>query len=183
MTRDELNNEYFDWMYGLVNGDRYPSGRCSYRLLFMELHRLTFNYTFEMDANRASDGADLRYRFGSQNSYAKDDIKLYLDYRPCSVLEMMVALAIRCEEHIMDDPEIGNRTYQWFWNMVVNLGLGSMTDTEFNRKTVDDAIFAFMDHDYAPDGTGGLFKTSRANVDMRKLDIWYQMNNYLNDIL
>lgn len=40
-------------------------------------------------------------------------------------LEMIIALAIRLEEHIMDDPDIGNRTGQWFWDMIVSLGLGS----------------------------------------------------------
>lgn len=51
-------------------------------------------------------------------------IASYLDNRPCSVLEMIIALAIRLEEHIMDDPDIGNRTGQWFWDMIVSLGLG-----------------------------------------------------------
>ena len=42
-------------------------------------------------------------------------------YISCSVLEMMVALAICCEETYMDNPNIGNRTGQWFWNMVKNI--------------------------------------------------------------
>ena len=45
-------------------------------------------------------------------------ISAYLDNKTCSVLEMMIALAIRCEEHIMDDPDVGNRTGQWFWKDV-----------------------------------------------------------------
>ena len=43
---------------------------------------------------------------------------------------MMIALAIRCEEHIMDDPDAGDRTGQWFWSMLVSLGLGSMDEPE-----------------------------------------------------
>ena len=109
-------------MYQLVFDGRY-SKRLSYRKLLRELHRIEFTYSIPMDGNRAEDGVDLRYRFGYENGYSSSMISVYLDNRMCSVLEMMIALAIRCEEHIMDDPDIGNRTGQWFWNMIVNLGL------------------------------------------------------------
>lgn len=112
MTRSELNSEYFDWMCQLVCNRRYTRG-LSYQKLLRFLHNVDFNYTIEMDGNREEDGIDLRYRFGYENSYENAMISSYLDNSPCSVLEMMIALAIRCEEHIMDDPDIGNRTGQW----------------------------------------------------------------------
>ena len=37
MTRDELNNAYFDWMYQLVCDDEYSRG-LSYRKLLFLLH-------------------------------------------------------------------------------------------------------------------------------------------------
>ena len=114
MTKNELNDAYFNWMYQLVFDGRY-SKRLSYQKLLRELHRIEFTYSIPMDGNRAEDGVDLRYRFGYENGYSSSMISVYLDNRMCSVLEMMIALAIRCEEHIMDDPDIGNRTGQWFW--------------------------------------------------------------------
>ena len=120
MTKNELNDAYFNWMYQLVFDGRY-SKRLSYQKLLRELHRIEFTYSIPMDGNRAEDGVDLRYRFGYENGYSSSMVSTYLDNRTCSVLEMMIALAIRCEEHIMDDPDIGNRTGQWFWNMIVNL--------------------------------------------------------------
>ena len=119
MTRDELNNAYFDWMYQLVCDDEYSRG-LSYRKLLYLLHDTDFTFTIALDSNRYDDGIDLRYRFGNEQGYRDSMIASYLDNRPCSVLEMIIALAIRLEEHIMDDPDIGNRTGQWFWDMFVH---------------------------------------------------------------
>ena len=110
-------------------------------------------------------------------------IATYLDDRPCSILEMMIALAIRCEEHIMEDPEIGNRTGQWFWNMIVSLGLGHMTDDYFDLAYVEEAVRRFLNREYSRDGSGGLFTIERCPQDMRRIEIWYQMCMYLQTIL
>lgn len=182
MTKDELNNAYFEWMYQLVCNEQY-SKRLSYRKLLYLLHDTEFTYTIPMDGNRAEDGTDLRYRFGYENTYEAPMIAAYLDDRPCSVLEMMIALAIRCEEHIMDDPDIGNRTGQWFWNMIVNLGLSSMNDTKFNKNHVIEIIQRFMDREYRRNGEGGLFTVKHCREDLRSVEIWYQMCWYLDENL
>lgn len=83
----------------------------------------------------------------------------------------------------MIDSHYGNRTGQWFWNMIGSLGLGGMTDEKFNREYVTKVIENFNNRCYAADGQGSLFQVRRDNIDMRKLDIWYQMQAYLNDIL
>lgn len=82
----------------------------------------------------------------------------------------------------MDDPDIGNRTGQWFWGMIVNLGLGSMTDDLYDEKLVETAINRLLDRRYAPDGTGGLFTVKNCDRDLRKVEIWYQLCWYLNSI-
>lgn len=110
-------------------------------------------------------------------------IASYLDNRPCSVLEMLIALAFRCEEHIMTDPDIGNRMGQWFWNMIVSLGLGSMSDSRFDAAYTDDVISRFMNRKYKRNGEGGLFTVERCKYDMRTVEIWWQMNWYLDSIL
>lgn len=181
MTRDELIDRYFDWMYQLVVDDRYSNQ--SYRKLFVRLYDTEFTFTIPMDGNRAEDGVDLRYRFGREYSYPDAMIASCLDDRPCSILEMMAALAIRCEEHIMDDPDAGNRTGQWFWGMLVSLGLGSMDDAKFDRDYVDDVLIQFLNRDYARNGEGGLFTVEYADCDMRSVEIWYQLNYYLNEII
>lgn len=178
MGRDGLINDYFNYLCDWVCGDRY-SKAVSYNKLLMHLHSIEFRYSIPRDRNRARDGEDLRYRFATTIGY--DDIPPELD-GPCSVLEMMVALAIRCEETIMDDPAVGNRTGQWFWGMVTNLGLGSMHDTRFDRDLVDERIDIFLDREYEPNGRGGLFTVRNTTEDLRELEIWYQLMRYLNSI-
>lgn len=182
MTKDELSNEYFDWMYQLVCNDKY-NRRSSHKKLLCNLHNIDFVYILPMDENRASDGIDLRYRFGYECGYDDSMIAILLDDRPCTVLEMMIALSLRCEEYIMYDPENGDRIGQWFWEMIVSLGLGSMNDTNFDRDHTFDTITRFMNREYAPNGAGGLYTVDNPKQDMRTVEIWSQMCWHLNDIL
>lgn len=186
MTRNELENEYFEWLFNKVCADRY-SEEISFRKLLAHLHRTEFVYSISMDKNRASDGVDLRYRYSCEcnKSFSLRDEYIVSDFmnKPCSVLEMMIALAVRCEESIMDDPAKGDRTTQWFWGMVVSLGLGSMTDDVYDRRIVDDIVTCFLERKYKSDGRGGLFTIRNCREDMRKKEIWYQLCHYLNTIL
>lgn len=174
---DRVKNEYFEWMFDLVCGKRF-SEYTSFRKLLMQLHNTEFTFSISRDINRAKDGADLRRRFALSSGY--DDS--YLD-APCSVLEMMVALSIRCEESIMDDPNIGDRTGQWFWGMISNLGLGGMSDERFDRKYVEGVIDRFLSRRYEPNGRGGLFTVRNTDRDLRDLEIWVQMCWYLDSIV
>lgn len=181
MTKDELNNLYFEWMCQLVCSRRYLKTR-SYRKLLMRLHDIEFNYIIGLDGNRAEDGINLRYRFGYEESYEDPIISAFLDDRPCSVLEMLIALSIQCEK-IMANPDGNDETGQWFWNMIANLKLISMTDSNFDKKYVDDRISIFLDRDYSKNGEGGLFTIERCGRDLRFVEIWYQMCWYLDSIL
>ena len=181
MVRDDVLNEYFDWMCKLVSDKQYIGDR-SYRKLLSKLHNIPFIYTIDMDGNRAADGIDLRYRFGYERNYEDYIIASFLDDKPCSVLEMIVALALRCET-IMEDPDYGDRTGEWFWGMIESLGLESMDDTNFNRDYVDDVIDIFLSRGYGRDGRGGLFTIKHPKRDLRTVEIWYQMNWYLDSIL
>lgn len=181
MTKSELNNEYFNWMYQLVCDERYVNS-LSYRYLFSYLHHIDFTYSISMDGNRSEDGMDLRYRFGYEKSYESPMITAFLDDRPCSVLEMMVALSIRCEE-IMADQDAGNRVGQWFWSMILNLGLDSMNDFNFDETYTNNVITNFLERRYEPNGKGGLFTVKHCRYDLRSVEIWYQMCWYLDEIL
>ena len=177
--RDTVNNEYFDWMYNLMCGERY-SKEISYKKLLMHLHRTEFIFSIPKDQNRAEDGIDLRHRFTHRCGY--ESMTEYLNDRPCSVLEMMIALAIRCEENIMDNARLGDRTGQWFWGMIVNLGLGSMTDSRYNRDYVNEVLDRFLNRKYERNGKGGLFRIDNCARDLRKVEIWCQLCWYLDSI-
>lgn len=177
MARNSINERYFDWLCDLVCEDPY-SDHSSFRKLLAHLHHKIFRYSILQDKDRAEDGIYLRYRFEC-DVYDSEPV---LDDRPCSVLEMMIALAIRCEEDYMDDPLMGDRTAQWFWGMITNMGLGSMTDIRFDDDYVDDVVERFLDREYESDGRGGLFRIRNCECDVRDLEIWHQLCRYLGGI-
>lgn len=179
MTKRELNEEYFNWMYQLVFANEK---RRSYRKLLKYLNSVEFTYILDFDSNRAEDGMDLRYRFGYEHDYNGPMIAAYLDDRPCSILEMMVALANRCEEQIMDDPHAGCRRGQWFFSMLASLGLSGMNDENFVKSDAEEIVSRFLSRQYKRNGEGGLF-TVNSRHDMRNVEIWYQLNWYLDSIL
>lgn len=182
MLSGYVKDQYFNWLCSIVCGRRF-SNHISYNKLLMCLHETDFRYLIRMDQNRAEDGIALRYRFAAREG-CEDVPEIITDCLdgPCSVLEMMVAIAIYMEEHIMDNPDIGDRTGQWFWGMIVNLGLGAMNDNRFDRRLVEEAIARFLDRDYEPDGSGGLFRIKHCDRDLRHVEIFHQMCWYLNSI-
>ena len=165
------DKRYFEWLCSLVTTKR----RTSYKKLLEYLHNWEFTWVMPLDSNRAADGLELRRKYYDY----RDDTPQY----PCTVLEMMIALSVRCEDSMMVNDAYGNRTGEWFWNMIFSLGLNTQFDSRFNPNYVDEVLNNFVNRNYEPDGTGCLFRTSNQNVDMRKLDIWYQMQYYLDDIL
>lgn len=176
MKPRDIEVSYFEWMYDIVC-DYSRSGDISYRELLWKLNDIEFEYYIRGDYNRAADGIDLRRRF-AYDFLEIDHAERYI-LGPCSVLEMMIALAIRCEE-IMDDTEYGNRTAQWFWKMIVSLGLGGMTDERYNDRVVKEVINDFLDRNYDRDGHGGLFAVDNCHRDMREIEIWEQMICFIN---
>lgn len=82
----------------------------------------------------------------------------------------------------MEDPDLGDRTGQWFWNMIVSLGLGGMSDTRYDANYVDMVIDRFLRRQYKRNGEGGLFTVEHHPQDMRTVEIWYQLAYYLDEI-
>lgn len=183
MTQELLLNEFFDWLYSLVFDKKYFK-ETSYRKLLWRLFDTEFIYILDMDANRADDGVNLRYRFAYENHYLDEAmITEYLDDGPCSVLEMMTALALRIEEETMSNAAAGNRTGKWFWDMIVSLGLESMDDIDYDEMYTDDVIEQFLYREYDSNGNGSLFTIDKPCDDLRTIEIWYQMLWYLDEVI
>ena len=180
MTDENMRRKYFEWLCSFVKP--FVLNR-SYRFLMLHLFRTDFYAVIPMDENRASDGIELRYRFGREKRIRMSDIADVLDVKDCNVLEMMVALSLRCEEQIVDEPDVGDRTRKLFWSMINNLGLNRMDDESYDSFEVEDRLDIFLNREYKSDGTGGLFKLRRTRHDLRNVEIWYQMMWYLSENL
>ena len=184
---NDILNEYFEWLCNIVSRGLFAED-VSYRKLLMQLHSTPFFFTIPNDKNRANDGTDLRFRFGLEeaggDSREAEDIAVDLidGLRDCTVLEMLIALSLRCEENIMDDAEIGDRTVFWFWRTISNLELNGMTDDQYDRDYVEKRLQTFLHRNYAPDGEGGLFYLPGIGTDLRRVEIWTQLLWYLDTI-
>lgn len=175
-------NDYFDWLCNRII-DPSAEAYLSYTRLLGYLHHRDYVYAIPLDRNRYIDGTDLRYQFGCDNHVPNSIIADILDTRPCSILEMMVALAIRCEREVMADPEKGDRTSLWFWAMIGNMGLSDMYDGKFDKAIVETVVTRMLTHDYDIYGNGGLFAVKECRYDMRTIDVYHQAMLYLAEVL
>ncbi len=178
---NEIKKEYFNWLSDLAVNDKMRRN-LSYEKLLNFLFNKEFKYVIPMDKNRYVDGVDLRYRFGFEKGYSNQEIGMSLDDMPCSILEMMIALSLRIEEQIMYSEDIGDRTWKWFWEMVINMGLGQMTDEHFNKRKAEFICDRLINRGYEPNGKGGLFTIYHRTNDMRNVEIWYQAMWYLTEL-
>lgn len=178
MTRLNIMNQYHLWLTSLVCDEYHQR---YFQALLETLNETEFTWVVPNDMNRAADGIDLRSRFAEEHNIDYREIRDALN-RQCSVLEMMVGLACRCEDSIMGDEDFGDRTQQWFWTMIENLDLDIMDDDHYNDYIVHRNIRVFLDRTYKRDGQGGLFVVPHCKKDLRKIEIWYQMCWYLNTI-
>jgi hypothetical protein len=171
-TTDDL---YLEWLYGKVAAVSNKNPNRSWWWLCRRLYSTEFIWLVANDDNRAMDGQVLREEFISEHK----DLKLDEDWilMGCSVLEMLIAIAMRAE-YISTDILLGD----WFKSFMINLGLDKFNDASFkgsdNRK-VDEIIERFIFRNYAPDGTGGLFPLKDPPADQRKVELWYQLNGYI----
>ena len=115
------------------------------------------------DDSRVSDGLALRRRY-----------KGPIDILECSVLEVVIALAIRMENEYIGDPSI-NQIKSTFIRLIDNLGLIK------NKNNIYERLNMFVKRAYAPNGVGGLFPLKRTLRDQRDVDLWGQMNEWISE--
>ena len=183
---DIVNKDYFEWLCNIVGG------YSTHYFLLKRLFAREFYYIVDRDGNRAYDGTKLRSVFNKQLGYLDWAVQIVNGVQVdanldtcCTVLEMLVGLALRCELDIMNDPEKGDRTKLWFWSMLDNLDISKYDDSSWDQEARDDVdhkIDIFVERRYKRNGVGGLFPLSGKRIrDQRKVDIWYQLNYWLNE--
>lgn len=157
---------YFEWLVETINrGHKFDN----YTRLLRALYEINYVPRLDLDQNRYQDGIDLIHYYPFQ---APSE-----EYR-CSILAMMIALSIRIESEFMAT-EIEDRTDLWFASMLHSLGLLLFDDDHWNAGDVNYILNRFMVNGYKPNGEGGLFMVPNCQYDMRTLQIWDQMNQWI----
>lgn len=177
---DVLDRAYFEWLCEkILPTARSHSPIRTHWKLFNLLYRIEFTYSVNYDENRAFDGIQFRNHF--LDEYADRSDTFWLN-QPCSVLELLVGMAHRLEF-------MGGGDYkEWFWEMLENAGIIFSTTNdhywdgqveEAVRKRIDDIIH----RRYQFTGEGGFFPVPDTDKDQRKVELWYQMAEYVvNDM-
>lgn len=162
------NDPYFDWLARKVATRRRTSQ--PYWNLLELMYHYEFVWKVMRDDNRAEDGRALRQEF--LDELGEDGDPIFLS-EPCSILEMLTAFAERASYQTdISRPD-------WFWRFVNTLGLGDLTDDNFNPEEAEDALYNFVWRTYDYDGQGGLFPMRNPQHDQREVEIWYQFSEYL----
>ena len=171
-----IKEEYFNWLIAKIGG-RVITQRYHDLLLYLSQCEFRWSRLLETDSCRADDGLELRSQYLSEYGARRTEFR-----EPCSVLEMMIALAIRIEIEITGAP--GNdHPERWFWMMIQNLGLDQFTNETFNREDVDDILNYWMDRRYDRHGRGGLFPVLNSTLDQTTRPIWDQMCSYVSNYI
>lgn len=171
---EPLDELYFQWLYRQVGKAGTNRTKTHWKLL-RQLFTKEFVWITPNDDNRIVDGTDLRYEFVNYSQLAQVDAAWM--YEGCSVLEMIVALSRRLAFEGDGQPR------DWFWVLMKNLGLDEFTDANYDGfiSDIDAILERLIWRQYHPDGRGGLFPITNPAVDLRQVEIWYQMSMYLHE--
>lgn len=181
MNPRDVIEDYYAWLLETIGANLPPHN--NHALLLSTLYSREFvwdTWNFSKDAGRAADGIQLRQQYldiyYGGNSY-------YLEFwgnKGCSVLEMLIALATRTT-FIVTGFEPEDSLSFWFWKMIDNLSLGYFTDDVFESWKVNSIIDAFLNRAYTKHGDGSIFHTRSKNFDCRAVELFYQMQQYVNE--
>lgn len=168
---EPIDGLYFNWLRAKVLDFDTPS------FMYLDLLRIMFQTQFVWyiygDDNRIKDGLELRDHFLRESRVENDP---YWYESPCSVLEVLIALADRAC-FVTEIP-----LKDWFWKFVTNLRLdGYRTVSRVDAVLVNRVIEGWVQRAYDRSGDGGIFPLREPKEDQTKIELWYQMNRYFDD--
>lgn len=169
-----LENAYFKWLCAKVIRTQQPSTpSLTYWKLLRMLHNTEFVWILRGDDNRAEDGVELRGEFAFES---KTEIPSDWNELGCSLLEMLIAFARRAEF------TTGTPSKEWFWEFLDNLHLSDLNDgAEFVEEDAEDILDGFVWRTYNMNGEGGILPLKNPPKDQRRVELWYQFSEYLED--
>lgn len=179
-----MSENYLKWLKNLVCRGSLGYKNRYFGLLLDHLYSRIYTFDNDLDGARAKWGLALRDKYVDENRRHPSEMD---GLGPCSMLEMMVALAWRMENEEASerwDDDFWDFVSVWFWGMIDNMGLGKNDDGSYDPKKTDICIDRVLGRGYNSDGRGGLFTLKRnfQHVDMTKIDFWRQAMLYMAEI-
>ena len=173
----QIEHDYFQWLTSQIE---LPDGNPhTYNDLFTRMYDTEFVWHISHDDDRLQDGLELRTQFMHQTQQKRSPDLDAIIHKGASVLEVLIALSIRVAF------TAGGHAPIWAWQLIENLHLDRASDpfTSGKANRVDDILETLIHRTYQRDGQGGFFPVSSSvEQDQTKIDIWNQMNIYVNEI-
>lgn len=181
-TVEYERQKYVNWLASRVDGNLSFCGHTFSRLLSC-LFDIPFVPVLDKDQSRAEDGNKLRLVYKNSNKIRCSTQELFNDESGCTFLEFLVSISERVND-ILYDPET-DRTGIYFWDFLHNVGLDDFSDDTYGVSwdmfKLTQICSRIMNRAYNPDGTGGLFPLRKPREDQRTVEIWYQLQAYLQE--
>lgn len=182
LEKERQEDRYFNVLYDIVAADREDITDMSFRMLLGVLDGVEFRDIRGIDGNRIHDAQELRADLIADMGLDHTAVRPFMNV---SLFEVMIAIAERLGQITGDED-----TAFWFWEMVSNLVLDGIDDTEFwsdpeaYEAEILDRADDVININYDRDGLGGLFllREGVAPQDMRDTELWYQMQYYANEV-
>lgn len=174
MNNQPLDELYFQWLYRQVADPDLKDSSLTYWKLLREFFSKEFVWLVPNDVNRSEDGKELRSEFIHEERPTRVESE-WLNIG-CSILELMVGLSRRLSFEADGEP------YYWFWKLVENLGLDGYSDNRrLPKKKIEETLDRVIFRTYKRNGLGGLFPLKQTDKDQRKVELWYQKAEYLQE--
>ena len=143
----------------------------AYSFLLDALWRKEFFTLIPHDENRATDGIFLRRHLGFAD-----------DFGPARCLEVLIGIAKRAEFQLTGD--LASMNYRdLFWEFLSNLKLNKYDDSAMSEPQaifeVDAILNRWLERSYDRKGHGGIFPLKSPAKDQWKVELWYQMQEYV----
>ena len=160
------DQEYFDWLISQIEIPK--TFKKTFHDLCVHLHNTEFLWQVPGDDNRVSDARDLRHGF------INIEFKEYI-----SVLEIMIHLSQLLEF------VAGGTAGEWAWRLIDNLQLNHVYDPLSIEQlgVVNNILENLIWRTYDYNGHGGFFPLINPQEDQRKVELWYQLNTYVSEIV
>ena len=172
----DIKKEYFTHLVEMVVDKKHP--KVDYIPLLDLLHSLKFEWSIDMDANRAADGTFLREKWlDSEGLY---DYLYEFDDEKASVLEVLIGIADRLEFQVGNIME-GYFLNERFWELLRNLDIEKYSAGNYKPLNIKEKVRNWMLRRYKRNGLGGIFPVKKCEFDMREMQIWDQMSVYIEE--
>jgi hypothetical protein len=182
LTRDDYEDAYYSWLLRRASipvKSKSDAGN-KYSLLLSYLYSKMFSWSHPMDENLSVNGLNLRNKFVSENPKYKDFATVVpMSLTHCTMLEIMVELAVACDNAITD-PGDATQANKWFWIMIKSMGLDGLTNEHFDVMVADSIVEICIKREFEPNGEGSFFCVNGpVDDDFRNLSIWAQFLAYI----